>query len=120
MLHFLLPLLLLLPLPLDKSNYMVHGLQAHAVLRARQDHTGLQNQDIEVNNTDKFPFLPDLLHLPPLLRVCRSQYRGCLAPLGQQKISQSIGLPTRHSEPKETPEAQSLPLEFDSEPWMGN
>ena len=46
---FLLPLLLLLPLPLDKSNNMVHGLQAHAVFRARQDHPGLQNKSIEVN-----------------------------------------------------------------------
>ena len=46
---FLLPLLLLLPLPLDKSNNMVQGLQAHAVFRARQDHPSLQNKWIKVN-----------------------------------------------------------------------
>ena len=69
---------------------------------------------------DQIPFLPDLQHLPPLLRVCRSQYRGCLAPLRQQQTSPSIELPTQRIEPKETPEAQSLLLEFDSVPWMEN
>ena len=46
--HFLLPLLLLLPSPLDKGDDVVHGLEAHAVLRAGQDHPGLQNQMIKV------------------------------------------------------------------------
>ena len=38
---FLFPLFLLLPLPLHKGNYMVHGLQTHAVFRARENYSSL-------------------------------------------------------------------------------
>ena len=116
--HFLLPLLLLLPSPLDKGDDVVHRLQTHAVLRAGQDHPGLQNQmKLHMVGSDKITLTPDLLHPPPLLRACRCQCRGCPAPPGRPQTSPSILLPTLHIEPKAIPEAQSLPLEFDPEPW---